>query len=81
MRFLHPAPGLGEALRAGLGDPPDEARMYFVTGAPHGVGVAGAPWLGQGEVNSMQPTPILRACLVLMDRWATEGVPPPAIEV
>jgi alpha/beta hydrolase family protein len=59
-------------------DPPDEARMYFVTGAPHGVGVAGAPWLGQGEVNSMQPTPILRACLVLMDRWATEGIPPPA---
>src|SRR5207249_2491529 len=58
-------------------DPPDNARMFYITGAPHGVGVPGADWIGEGEVNGMTPGPVLRALLVLMDRWATDGTQPP----
>jgi hypothetical protein len=34
-------------------------------------------WIGQLTPNSMSPAPYRRALLVLLDRWATEGTPPP----
>ena len=57
---------------------PEGARMYALTGAPHAAIAAAAPrWIGQLPPNNMSPQPFLRACFVMMDRWATTGEPPP----
>ncbi len=56
---------------------PEGARMYCFTGIPHGAAAPGPRWIGQAPPNTIAPGPYLRACLVLMDRWATEGTPPP----
>jgi len=57
---------------------PETVRMYQMTGAPHMARPTGDPsWIGQLTPNSMSPSPYLRAGLVLMDRWATDGTPPP----
>ena len=58
---------------------PETVRMYVMTGSPHMPRAVNDPaWIGQLTPNSMSPNPYLRACLVLMDRWAADGVPPPA---
>jgi hypothetical protein len=58
---------------------PETVRMYTMTGAPHMARAVNDPtWIGQLTPNSMSPSPYLRACLALMDRWATDGVAPPA---
>ncbi len=56
---------------------PATTRMYWLTGEPHGAG-PGARLISQAAPNTTSPGPAFRACLVLMDRWATAGVPPPA---
>src|SRR5581483_6859899 len=35
-------------------------------------------WIGQLTANDMSSAPYRRACLVLMDEWATNGTTPPA---
>lgn len=60
---------------------PDGVRMYSFTGAPHAAAVAGPRWIGQALPNSIAPGPYLRACLVLMDRWASGGEAPPPSRV
>ena len=58
---------------------PDTVRMYEMAGAPHMSRPVGDPaWIGAITPNSISPAPYLRACLSLMDRWATDGTPPPA---
>lgn len=57
---------------------PETTRMYQFTGAPHMARAVNDPaWVGQLTPNSMSPAPYLRACLVLLDEWATKGMAPP----
>jgi hypothetical protein len=57
---------------------PDTARMYHLTGAPHMVRAMDDPdWIGQLTPNAISAIPFRRAVLVLLDRWATHGTPPP----
>lgn len=58
---------------------PDNVRMYMLAGSPHAAIAADNPkWVGQLPPSNFSPQPFLRACFVLMDRWASEGkVPPP----
>lgn len=58
---------------------PTNARMYHLTGAPHMVRAIDDPdWIGQLTPNAISAIPFRRAVLVLLDRWATHGTPPPA---
>ena len=58
-------------------DIPEDVRMYYLSGAPHAAAAAG-PHIGQVTLNPLSVGPFLRACLTQMDRWATDGTPPPA---
>jgi hypothetical protein len=61
---------------------PANVRMYALTGAPHAAIAADNPrWIGQLPPNNISPQPFLRACFVLMDRWATNGEAPPPSRV
>jgi hypothetical protein len=61
---------------------PPNVRMYALAGAPHAAIAADNPrWIGQLPPNNISPQPFLRACFVLMDRWATTGEPPPPSRV
>jgi hypothetical protein len=61
---------------------PEGVRMYCLAGSPHAAIAADNPrWIGQLQPNNMSPQPFLRACFVLMDRWATDGVAPPPSRV
>jgi hypothetical protein len=57
---------------------PDNTRMYHMTGAPHMARPVHDPiWIGQLTPNDMSAAPYRRAAIVLLDRWATDGTPPP----
>ncbi len=57
---------------------PANVRMYMLAGSPHAAIAADNPkWVGQLPPSNFSPQPFLRACFVLMDRWASQGVPPP----
>ncbi|HEY7067610.1 MAG TPA: alpha/beta hydrolase domain-containing protein [Chloroflexota bacterium] len=57
---------------------PDTVRMYHFTGAPHMARpLDDKIWIGQLTPNDMSSNPYRRACLVLLDEWATNGTPPP----
>ena len=59
-------------------DIPENARMYHLTGAPHMLRAMDDPdWIGQLTPNAMSAIPYRRAILTLLDRWATDGTPPP----
>jgi hypothetical protein len=61
---------------------PANVRMYVLAGAPHAAIAADNPrWIGQLPPNNISPQPFLRACFVLMDRWATTGEAPPPSRV
>jgi hypothetical protein len=61
---------------------PTNVRMYVLAGAPHAAIAADNPrWIGQLPPNNISPQPFLRACFVLMDRWATTGEAPPPSRV
>jgi hypothetical protein len=66
------------------------ARVYHFAGTEHGLGVwpptaekiaaadpAEPPEHSQNLRNTIDYAPLLRACLVNMDRWVTEGIEPP----
>jgi len=66
------------------------ARIYHFAGTEHGLGVwpptaekvaaadpAEPPEHSQNLRNTIDYAPLLRACLVNLDRWVTEGVEPP----
>src|SRR5262245_372844 len=58
---------------------PANVRMYVLAGAPHAAVAADNPrWIGQLPPNNISPQPFLRACFVLMDRWASGQPPPPS---
>jgi hypothetical protein len=61
---------------------PTNVRMYMLTGAPHAAIAADNPrWIGQLPPSNFSPQPFLRACFALMDRWSSQGVPPPPSRV
>jgi hypothetical protein len=66
------------------------ARVYHFAGTEHGLGVwpptaeklaaadpSEPPEHSQNVRNTVDYAPLLRACLVNLDRWVTEGVGPP----
>ena len=64
-------------------EPPDEERLYFIAGHQHGAGTPqgndttpiGAR--GANNFNLVDGVTALRAYLVNLDRWVSEGVEPP----
>lgn len=58
---------------------PRNARAYLIAGTQHG----GAAWMTStlgpcvNPRNPHSPTPALRALLIALDEWASDGVPPP----
>jgi hypothetical protein len=61
---------------------PANVRMYMLAGSPHAAVAADNPkWVGQLPPSNFSPQPFLRACFVLMDRWASAGVLPPPSRV
>jgi len=61
---------------------PANVRMYMLAGSPHAAIAADNPrWAGQLPPSNFSPQPFLRACFVLMDRWASQGLPPPPSRV
>jgi hypothetical protein len=65
-------------------EPPAEVRRYLVAGAQHGHGglplahVSAADGArGAHGFNALDYTPLVRAALVNLDRWAAEGIEPP----
>ena len=56
---------------------PDSVRMYFLSSFPHGAAAPSPDYNGQQTPNGLAAGPYFRACLELMDRWATDGVAPP----
>jgi hypothetical protein len=77
---------------AGTHDAPSSAsaRVYHFAGTEHGLGVwpptatkaaaepSEPPERSQNIRNTIDYAPLLRACLVNLDRWVTAGVEPPA---
>ncbi|HEV7666504.1 MAG TPA: alpha/beta hydrolase domain-containing protein [Chloroflexota bacterium] len=67
-------------------EPPAEERIYLVAGHQHGSGVAalgdttpiGAR--GANTFNMVDGSTVLRAFLINLDRWVSEGVEPPPSE-
>ncbi len=64
-------------------EPPDEERIYFIAGHQHGSGLPivtdttpiGAR--GANSFNMVDGSTALRAFLINLDRWASEGIEPP----
>jgi hypothetical protein len=62
---------------------PPSLRHYLIAGTQHGgrSGMRAARGSGVHPRNPHDPTPVLRALLVALDRWVTEGVEPPPSRV
>ena len=56
---------------------PDNVRIYVLASAQHTGANPPPDDVGQQQPNLMSNGPALRAVLALMDRWATDGTPPP----
>jgi hypothetical protein len=58
---------------------PPSVRHYLIAGTQHGgrSGMRAARGSGVHPRNPHNPTPALRALIVALDRWVTEGVEPP----
>jgi Alpha/beta hydrolase domain len=62
---------------------PSSVRHYLITGTQHGgrSGMRAARGSGVHPRNPHDPTPALRALIVALDRWVTEGIEPPPSRV
>ena len=56
---------------------PEHVRFFLVAGTQHGTGRAGRRGSCQQLQNPTDSAPVLRALLVALDEWVTEGVAPP----
>ena len=52
-------------------------RLYFFTGGQHGVSTRSRRSVYRNFTNSLDYRPLLRALLVALDRWVTDGMEPP----
>jgi hypothetical protein len=61
----------------------DGARVYLIAGTQHGgrVGLTDAPGPCANPRNPHNPAPALRALLVALDQWVSNGTPPPPSQV
>lgn len=55
----------------------ERARVYFIAGAQHGIGVPGERGEYANPGNPLDHSPPLRALLVALDRWVSGGEKPP----
>ena len=62
---------------------PKNARIYFVASAQHNTPFGSIPGRAQCQqlTNPMPIGDALRALIIAMDRWATEGTPPPLSQI
>jgi hypothetical protein len=56
---------------------PENVRAYLFTGSKHGAGGGIDPGNCQQLVNPLDYTPLSRAILTALDKWATDGIQPP----
>lgn len=54
-----------------------QARLYFFTGAQHGVAGSSDRGIYQNLVNVLDHRPLLRSLLVALDQWVTSNQEPP----
>jgi hypothetical protein len=57
--------------------PAPEARIYFIAGAQHYVGLQRERGMFTNCVNPLRHTRVMRALLVALSRWVRDGVEPP----
>ena len=60
---------------------PENVRFFLISGLSHGVGNVNSMGTCQQSLNPTSPFPALRALLVALDQWVTEGTEPPASRV
>jgi hypothetical protein len=60
---------------------PDNVRFYLISGLSHGVGNVASTGSCQQPLNPTSPFPALRALLVALDQWVTQGTEPPPSRV
>ena len=60
---------------------PESVRFYLISGLSHGVGNATSMGICQQFLNPTNPYPALRALLIGLDQWVTQGTEPPNSEV
>jgi alpha/beta hydrolase family protein len=63
--------------RRDLPDPP-HTRLYLMSSHPHGASATTAPGNCQQNQNPLQPYSVLRAQLMNLNNWVTNGAEPPA---
>ena len=56
---------------------PESVRFYLISGLSHGVGNATSMGICQQFLNPTNPYPALRALLIGLDQWVTQGTEPP----
>jgi hypothetical protein len=68
-------------------EPPPDVRVYYLTGAQHGVGALPLSdrnpdgFQAKQPLNTLDYRPAMRALLTALDLWVREGVEPPASRV
>jgi hypothetical protein len=68
-------------------EPPDDVRIYYLSGSQHGPGVLPLTdrtpegFQAQQQINTLDYRPAMRALLSALDLWVREGVEPPANRV
>ncbi len=85
MEYWWSGASLGHTTVDGTKDipPPDDVRMYYLTGAQHGPGTLPLSdttidgFKAQQPMNTLDYRPAMRALLDALDRWVREGVEPP----
>ena len=60
---------------------PENVRFFLISGTSHGPGNVTSRGSCQQFLNPTSPYPALRALLVALDQWATEGTEPPRSRV
>jgi hypothetical protein len=62
---------------------PEKVRMYAIAGTQHNAPYGGKPKLSEGQ-QLTNPLPLgeaLRALIVALDRWVSDGIPPPLSQI
>ena len=62
---------------------PETARVFMIAGTQHGgrAGLRPVPGVCANPINPNNPGPALRALVVALEQWVTEGIAPPASRV
>lgn len=58
----------------------DKVRIYMVNGAPHGNASSRSKGMYEHPGNTLNHSPVLRALLIAMDEWVSNGIEPPESE-